>query len=353
MTKNINRFTVASFFSGAGGLDQGFSGAGFQTVWANEFDKQIAHTFKLNHQETEVVVKSISEVAPEDVPEVDGFIGGPPCQSWSQAGAKRGINDPRGQLFHDYIRLIAAKKPTFFVAENVTGILAPRNQEALGEILKAFCESGYNVSYGTLNAADYGVAQDRKRVVFVGYRAEISRWFQRPQPLSKKVSLREILAEIPSELAIPVTNNLSSSPLEPSIANHHYWDGAHFSSIYMSRNRVRGLDAQSFTIQASASHAPLHPKCSPMIKVEQDLYRFDENSEYPYRRLSVRECAKIQGFPDEYVFEYNAINTGYKMVGNAVPVQLAEHIAISISNDLSQFKSITTKEKLIGTARKF
>ena len=345
--------TVASFFSGAGGLDQGFANAKFQTLWANEFDKQIANTFKLNHRNTEVVVRSISEISPEEIPEVDGFIGGPPCQSWSQAGAKRGIEDPRGQLFHDYIRLIAARKPKFFVAENVTGILAPRNKEALDEILDAFCESGYNVSYGTLNAADYGVAQDRKRVVFVGYRTELNQWFKRPKELVNKVVLREILKNIPSEDAVSVTNNVSISDVIPTIPNHHFWDGTHFSSIYMSRNRVRDLESQSFTIQASASHAPLHPKCAPMIKIEKDVYVFDRNSKYPYRRLSVRECAKIQGFPDEYIFEYNTINTGYKMVGNAVPVQLAEHIANSIKMDLMNSTIPKGSVQIKGTAQTF
>lgn len=352
MSKNIN-LSVASFFSGAGGMDQGFADAGFTTVWANEFDSQIANTFKLNHPNTRVIVKSISQINPVDIPAVDGFIGGPPCQSWSQAGAKRGIDDPRGQLFHDYIRLIAEKKPTFFVAENVTGILAPRNKDALEDILDAFCKSGYNVSFGTLNAADYGVAQDRKRVVFVGYLTELDIWFQRPDVIEQKITLGEILSGLPSEEALPINSKNSITAISPTIPNHHYWDSAHFSSIYMSRNRVRNFEAQSFTIQASASHAPLHPKCSPMIKIEPDVYRFDENSNYPYRRLSVRECARIQGFPDSYRFEYSTINTGYKMIGNAVPVQLAEHIALGIRNDLKSVTRTNPKVTTVGKAKSF
>ena len=115
---------IASLFSGAGGMDKGFEQAGFCTVWANEYDASIWATFRHNFPNTHLDTRSITEVLPADIPDVDGFIGGPPCQSWSEAGAKRGIQDHRGQLFLDYIRLLKAKQPSFFVAENVSGILS-------------------------------------------------------------------------------------------------------------------------------------------------------------------------------------------------------------------------------------
>lgn len=348
-----DKLKVASFFSGAGGLDEGFANAGFKTIWANEFDPIIASTFKINHAETEMTVKSIAAVKAGEIPEVDGFIGGPPCQSWSQAGAKRGIDDPRGQFFWDYVRLIDERKPRFFVAENVLGLLAPRNAESLGAILDAFCKSGYNVSYGVLNAADYGVAQDRKRVIFVGYRVDLNQFFSRPPKEECRVSLGEILSDLPSEEAIPVRSGNAMTQDNPSMPNHHYWASEHYSSIYMSRNRVRGLDEQSFTIQASASHAPLHPKCAPMKKIGIDKYRFSEKSPIPYRRLSVRECARIQGFPDTYVFEYKSINTGYRMIGNAVPIGLAKHIAKQINNDLLSCKESKANFDSSGVAKRF
>ena len=157
---------IASFFSGAGGLDRGFENAGFEVVWANEYDKSIWETYEKNFPKTKLDKRSIVKIEPADLPdEIDGMIGGPPCQSWSEAGALRGIEDHRGQLFFNYIDLIKAKRPKFFLAENVSGILAARHRPAFVKILESFAELGYNVSYSLLNANDYGVPQDRQRVI--------------------------------------------------------------------------------------------------------------------------------------------------------------------------------------------
>ncbi len=121
---------IASFFTGAGGLDLGFEKAGFDIIYANENDKKIFSTFEKNFPKTKLDKRSITKVESEDVPDCDGIIGGPPCQSWSEAGALRGIKDLRGQLFFDFIRIIKGKQPKFFLAENVSGMLAPRNADA-------------------------------------------------------------------------------------------------------------------------------------------------------------------------------------------------------------------------------
>ena len=114
---------VVSFFAGCGGLDLGFEQAGFEVVWANEFEPAVRDTYLQNHPRTEFVLGDINEVKPEDVPDCDGFIGGPPCQSWSVAGKQKGLEDERGQLFLTYIEMIKAKKPKFFLIENVKGLL--------------------------------------------------------------------------------------------------------------------------------------------------------------------------------------------------------------------------------------
>lgn len=155
---------IVSFFAGAGGLDLGFQRAGFDVIWANEYDKEIWDTYLHNHPHTILDKRSIREVEVHEVPDCDGIIGGPPCQSWSEAGALRGINDKRGQLFFDFIRILQAKQPRFFLAENVSGMLSARHQNALEGIKQLFRESGYNLSIKLLNAADYNVPQDRKRV---------------------------------------------------------------------------------------------------------------------------------------------------------------------------------------------
>ncbi|WP_413774128.1 DNA cytosine methyltransferase [Candidatus Nitrosacidococcus sp. I8] len=151
------------------GLDLGFKNAGFEVIWANEFDKSIWETFQTNFPYTELDKRSITQIKSEEIPEVDGFIGGPPCQSWSEAGARRGIHDSRGKLFHDYIRLLKNKKPRFFLAENVAGILHPKHAEAFSNSLIIFENAGFDVSYRLLNAHDFNVPQDRKRVIIIDY----------------------------------------------------------------------------------------------------------------------------------------------------------------------------------------
>ena len=136
-------YKVSSFFSGAGGLDLGFQQSGFSIVYANEYDKDIWETYEKNHLSTPLDRRSIAIVDSSEVPDCDGIIGGPPCQSWSEAGARRGINDHRGQLFFDFIRILKDKQPKFFLAENVSGMLHPKHSEALERIKNTFSEAGF------------------------------------------------------------------------------------------------------------------------------------------------------------------------------------------------------------------
>lgn len=326
---------VVSLFSGCGGLDIGFQRAGFNIIFANEYDKTIWETYELNHVNTYLDKRDIRNIQSSEIPDCIGIIGGPPCQSWSEAGAGRGINDSRGQLFYEYIRIVKDKKPLFFVAENVSGILAGRHNQAFANILAMFKEAGYEIAYKLLNAANFDVPQDRKRVIIVGYREDIGGVFEFPQGKDEIPTLKDTIYDL--SLVEPIAGK--SKPSFPKIPNHEYLDSG-FSSIYMSRNRVRTWDEPSFTIQAGGRHAPIHPQASKMIFIEKDKRIFDPNSPKPYRRLSVRECARIQTFPDEFIFKYQNINDGYKMVGNAVPVNFAEAIAKKIILDIQDYQSI-------------
>jgi len=319
---------VVSFFAGAGGLDLGFERAGFNVVWANEYDKDIWETYEKTHPQTILDKRSIVDISSHDVPSCDGIIGGPPCQSWSEAGALRGIDDKRGQLFFDFIRILRDKNPKFFLAENVSGMLLPRHRSALENIKEMFSDSGYDLSFKLLNASDYGVPQDRKRVFFVGIRKDLGFKFEFPKPYPKKVSLEDSIYDL-KDSAIPCINKTKTNGLDCHLPNHEYMTGG-FSSMFMSRNRVRSWDEQSFTIQAGGRHAPIHPQAPKMILVEKDKRIFEPGKENLYRRLSLRECARVQTFPDNFVFYYDNISAGYKMVGNAVPVNLSEVLAKSI-----------------------
>jgi len=322
---------IVSLFTGAGGLDLGFEKAGFKVVWANEFDKTIWETFELNFPHTKLDKRSIVDVKSSEIPNTDGIIGGPPCQSWSEAGAGRGINDKRGQLFHDYIRLLKEKQPKFFLAENVSGILSSKHSEAFSNILKEFKNAGYEISQKLLNANDFDVPQDRKRVIIIGYRKDLNKKFEFPEPQKYKPVLKDAIYDL--RLAKPAKDKNKTNGDSLKIPNHEYMNGG-FSSIYMSRNRVRSWNEPSFTIQAGGRHAPIHPQAPKMKFIEQNKRIFVPGKEHLYRRLSVRECARIQTFPDDFIFKYTDIADGYKMIGNAVPVNFAKHIAQKIMNDL-------------------
>jgi len=327
-------YNIASFFSGAGGLDLGFQKSGFSIDYANEYDKDIWDTYEKNHKSTHLDRRSIVNVPSSDVPDCDGIIGGPPCQSWSEAGAQRGIEDHRGQLFYEFIRILKDKQPKFFLAENVSGMLAPKHKDALNNIKKTFSDAGYDLFFRLLNASDFGVAQDRKRVIFIGFRKDLNVNYKFPKPVDKKIYLKDIIKDLDGSATPALEKQRPNMNLE--IANHEYMIGG-FSTMYMSRNRVRTWDQPSFTIQAGGRHAPIHPSAPIMSKVETNKFLFDEKFEY--RRLSVRECARIQGFPDDFIFHYKNVSAGYKMIGNAVAVDFAKELGKSILNALEMAKS--------------
>jgi DNA (cytosine-5)-methyltransferase 1 len=331
---------VVSFFAGAGGLDLGFEKAGFDVIWANEYDKEIWATYEKNHKKTILDRRSIVDIPSSEVPDCDGIIGGPPCQSWSEAGSKRGIADKRGQLFYEFMRILADKKPKFFLAENVSGMLLPAHKEALENIKQMFTDIGYDLTFQLLNVSDYGVPQDRKRVFFIGYRKDlgIKFTFPRPTTLEDKITLEKAIGDL-KDTALPAKLGNYTNGSDCIVLNHEYMIGG-FSSMFMSRNRVRSWDEVSFTIQAGGRHAPLHPQAPKMTFIEQNIREFVKGKEDLYRRLSVRECARIQTFPDTFSFEYNSVVAGYKMIGNAVPVRMGKILAQKIYSDLEEIKVI-------------
>ena len=329
------QMNVISLFSGCGGLDLGFEKAGFNIPVANEFDKTIWETFKVNHPNTHLIEGDVRQITKEDIAqyidgEVDGIIGGPPCQSWSEAGSLKGIKDARGQLFFDYIRILTEFQPKFFLAENVSGMLADRHSEAVQNILHMFEEAGYDVSFTLVNAKDYGVAEERKRVFYIGFRKDLNIQFGFPKGStkddSKKITLRDIIWDL-QETAVPSGPKNHHNP--DAINNNEYFTGA-YSPIFMSRNRVKSWDEQAFTVQASGRQCQLHPQAPKMVEFGKNDCRFVEGKEHLYRRMTIREVARVQGFPDDFKFIYEDTNTAYKMIGNAVPVNLAYEIAVAI-----------------------
>lgn len=321
---------LVSFFCGCGGLDLGFRNAGYKIVWANDNAPSVRETYEFNFPETVFCDRNINDLSLNEIPdEAIGIIGGPPCQSWSNAGNGGGFDDPRGKVFLTFISILKEKKPLFFVAENVKGLMAARNVESFNMIKNAFMAAGYDIWVDCLNANDFDVPQNRERVIFVGFRKELNVNYEFPQALKKKPIVFDAISDIQYS-AVPMGNI-------PTINAHEYWEGG-YSYIYMSRNRVLDWNKPSYTIQASGRQTSIHPSAPKMIKVAKDVFIFSLDGINTYRRLTARECARIQTFPDSFMFKYHVLNEAYKMIGNAVPVNLAYHIALSIRNVINKIE---------------
>lgn len=330
---------IVSFFSGCGGLDLGFEQAGFNVIWANEFDKTIHSTYQFNHPNTFLCKSDIRTLVAADIPDCDGFIGGPPCQSWSLGGKQLGLEDDRGKLFLDYIRLIQEKHPKFFIIENVQGIISDKHIKTFLSFLGVFESIGYVVNYSSLNAANFLIPQSRFRVFIVGISKELKCKFNFPQPKSEIICLRQAIGNITELPHFYKDENVNK--VYGKWLNHDVYTGP-FDTKFMARNRVRTWNEVSFTIQAQAKNCPLHPQAPKMEYISSNKRIFVRGYEYLYRRLSIRECARIQSFPDSFKFIYSNIKDGYKMVGNAVPPRLAKSIALKIKE---AFASIEFKKE--------
>lgn len=340
---------LISLFSGAGGLDLGFRIAGFRIMIANEIDAKICPTFRANFPDVHLIEGDIRKLSPSDFPDdIDGIIGGPPCQSWSEGGKQLGLDDERGKMFLTYIDFIQAKLPKFFVIENVKGILSDKHFLTFKKMLDQLKGAGYVVHYQLMNAMDYHVPQERYRVFVVGIRRDIDVNYQFPQPdNSCFIALRQAIGDITEEPRKYTSERVDTR--YDKWLNHDVYMGP-FDERFMARNRVRGWNEVSYTMQAKARNCPLHPQAPKMVYVSRDKQIFRPGYEHLYRRFSVRECARIQTFPDGFRFIYHDVCDGYKMVGNAVPPRLGRAIALSVKEAFSHYNHETCSV-LVATYR--
>lgn len=297
---------VVSLFSGAGGLDLGFTMAGHEIIWANDLYEDAVATYRENLGD-HIVCKDISKIDTDDIPDCDIVIGGFPCQGFSVANTKRHEQDERNVLYKQLIRVISAKKPKFFLAENVKGILSLGRGKVIDMIMDDFSNIGYRVKKQVLNAADYGVPQTRQRVIIVGVRNDVDFDFEYPTPthnvdgldgLKKWVSVGEALRDIPDP------------DMPNSILNHEY-----------SKYKL------SFT--GYLGHRVIDPnKPAPTVTARGDdkggvvILPHPSNE----RRMSCRELATVQSFPLSYHFCGNCSSV-YRQIGNAVPPLLGYAVA--------------------------
>lgn len=323
MKNSDPRYTVVSLFAGAGGMDIGLEQSGLKVLWANDINQDACETYRM-WSDAVVFCGDIVEVDFSTVPNSDIVVGGFPCQGFSLAGPRK-INDSRNALYKHFVRAVEEKRPYAFIAENVKGILTLGGGSILEAIIQDFEDRGYRVTYKLLNAADYGVPQNRERVIFTGLREDINTTYEFPQPMPYRVTLAEALKGMGEP-------NLDDVCLAP------------YSSRYMSRNRRRDWNEISYTIPAMAKQVPLHPSSPPMTKLDKDQWIFGEGKT---RRFSWQEAAVIQTFPKNMEIAGDLVSK-YKQIGNAVPVLLAKAIGRSVVETLDYHFSCIALRKVGG-----
>jgi len=297
---------IVSLFSGAGGLDLGFVQAGHKVVWANDLYSDAVDTYRKNIG-NHIVCGDITKISSDSIPACDMVIGGFPCQGFSVANTKRNSSDMRNVLYLQLLRVIADKKPAFFLAENVKGLMNFEKGVVFERILSDFADAGYRVSYRLFNAADFGVPQRRERVIIVGVRKDVKYAFDFPTPTHDKgghnglhpwIGVGEALADLPD----PEDAN--------ALPNHVY------SKYKLNFNGYLG-------------HRPLDPaKPAPTVTARGDDKGGVVILPHPnaVRRMTGRELATVQSFPLDFDF-CGRLSSVYRQIGNAVPPLLARALA--------------------------
>ncbi len=320
----MKKYSVISLFAGCGGLDLGFVGGfsfldkfydknNFEIVWANDIEKTSCESY-YKYFKHDIVCGDITQILnggrteslfDKPLPKhADIVLGGFPCQDFSLAGKRKGFNAIRGLLYQSMVEVVKRIKPAIFVAENVRGLMTMDKGEALKTIIRDFEGLGYDVAYKLLTAADFGVPQVRERVIIVGTRKDISSNFKHPEPfLTKKnwVSLKKAIGDL--------------EDIEEGGMANHFWSKA---------KMFPGTQGNSYV---SAD------KPGPTMRSEHH-----GNIEWHWnkkRRLSAREAARIQSFPDDFIF-YPSTSSAYKQIGNAVPPVMAWHVARAIQEFLDK-----------------
>jgi DNA (cytosine-5)-methyltransferase 1 len=353
MAKKPKILNAISLFTGAGGMDVGFSKAGFKVVWANELMPHAVSTYKANHPNTDIVQGSITdnfELLPTQ--DIDCVFGGPPCQGFSVAG-KMDLSDPRSKLVFDFMTVVERTSPKCFVLENVKALAKLEKFQAIREELVRKANSlGYVAKFHLLNAKDFGVPQSRERVFFIGFKqtlnqhlvpTHLNKFKKSPQPIR---NIFEMLGRAGSELN-PLTCKAKITIAEKPVLRKSPYAGMLFNGA----GRPINIAGMSGTLPASmgGNKTPivdegfLFDKAINWVETYHaqiiNKVAAPKYSDAPsqLRRLTVREAALIQTFPDDYIFK-GPTSSHYTQIGNAVPCLLAESVARAVLDVLNGVK---------------
>lgn len=307
-----DQIKVVDLFAGAGGLTHGFSNEHFKVLFGVEWDKYAARTYAANYEHpmlNEDITKLDATALREQYGQADVVIGGPPCQGFSMAG-KRNSNDPRNSLFMEYLRFVRAFEPKYFVMENVPGILTMKTSEGVlvVDILRSEVEKiGYHLKWKILLACDYGVPQKRRRVIFLGWKDGAPEP-SHPEPTHTKdtyVCMRDVL--LPKE-----------------DVDTKYYHSQKMIDGFIARKEKNKANGKGFGAQIIRDNEPCFTISARYYKDGSDaLVRYSDNE---YRRLTEKEAARVQSFPDTFKWPCSGVQT-YKQIGNAVACKLSGAIS--------------------------
>lgn len=332
-------FTTIELFAGAGGLALGIEKAGFNTLALIEFDKDAADTLKVNRPQWNVICDDIANISPLDLTdyfhlqagELDLLSGGAPCQAFSYAGKRLGLEDARGTLFYHYAIFLRKLQPKVFLFENVRGLLTHDNGHTYKTMVNVFTESGYTIQRQVLNAWDYGNAQKRERLITIGMRNDLvgKIAIEFPKPHEYKPVLRDVLQNVPESEGIQYS--AYKRDIFALVPPGGYWRDIpeDIAREYMKSCWFMSGGRTGILRRMSMDEPSLAVLTSPSQKQTERCHPLEP------RPFTIRENARIQSFPDDWQFCGN-VSSQYKQVGNAVPVNLALAIGIELRKGLEQ-----------------
>lgn len=320
----MNKYKMIDLFCGAGGLSYGFEKAGFNPIFAVEFNDVFAQSYRINNPNVKLYVGDIKLISDEKIKKiaeqkVDIIVGGPPCQGFSIAGniGRQFLDDPRNHLFLEYVRFVKLVRPSMFVLENVYTLVRHNKGRTINEILTEFSNLGYYVQYKILNAVNYGVPQERRRVFIVGTKPGLN--YAYPIPSDKFLTVKDAIGSLPPLKSGETSNidlhNAMKHSTQMLTKMSFVKDGGDRYQI-PEQFRPKSGDIRKYV--RYNSNKPSFCVTGDMRKV----FHYDQN-----RALTCRELARIQTFPDSYRFYGSSIQI-QQQIGNAVPCNLAYHVAL-------------------------
>lgn len=318
---------VASFFAGCGGMDVGLHWAGYEIVYVNEIDKNAAATYEANH-DIKVDNRSILDVNIKEIPNHDLLVGGFPCQPFSYAGKRKGLSDDRGMLFLSLVEDLYIKKPKHFIFENVKGLLTHHKGETFNNIKRAIRDAGYTITYSVLNAGDYRCAQNRERLFIVGTRNDLITNFFFPEIDLPKITVKEVIDDL-----VNSTTHFNNEPMKHTkrILERYKFipQGGSLKDVPSEHGqRKRGdVEVVSGKVSTQSYHRLNENSQSPTICAMFQAHFIHYSQD---RNLTAREAARLQSFPDDYIFMGKRVNMSwdkdlsqYQQIGNAVAPKVA------------------------------